>query len=88
MKKLLVFACLLMFCGAAKSQTALAIDFNERVVDQTTNAVNNYPGFDSFLINSNTSITAVQSGNSPRTFASAELPQQPGPQRFHGLLRE
>ncbi len=69
MKKLLFLACLLTFCGTAKSQTVLAIDFNERVVDQTTNTANFYPGFDSFIINSNTSLTAVQSGNSTRTFA-------------------
>lgn len=69
MKKCLLALCAFAFCSAAGAQTVLSIDFNERVVDQTTNTANFYPGFDPFLINSNTSITAVQSGNSTRTFA-------------------
>ena len=72
MKKLIAMLSVLTLTLCAVplgAQTVLSIDFGERVADQSTNTANNYPGFDLFLINSNTSITTPQSGNSTRTFA-------------------
>ncbi|MEY2409119.1 MAG: large repetitive protein, partial [Verrucomicrobiota bacterium] len=64
---------LLNFVAASGAQTVLSIDFNERVADQTTNTANNAAGFDSFLINSNTSITAVQTAPSTRVFGGVTV---------------
>src|SRR5437868_4839938 len=64
------FCILLIAALPIRAQTVLAIDFNERVADQTTNTANNAVGFDSFLINSNTSIATAQSGAATRVFGA------------------
>jgi Concanavalin A-like lectin/glucanases superfamily/Immunoglobulin I-set domain len=64
---------LLIFCALAAStvltqaQPVLSVDFNERATDPATYT---FVGFQSFIINSNISATAIQTNASVRTFGN------------------
>src|SRR5689334_23061388 len=66
MKKSLAAFCALVLCTApAVAQTVLAVDFKDRSTDPATVA---HPGFNFFLIASNVSATAIQTGSIARVF--------------------
>lgn len=58
---------------AASSQPVLSLDFDERVANPATNAINTMPGFESFLIDSVGGITAIQTAPITRTFGSISV---------------
>lgn len=58
---------LLSLALTVKGQPVLSIDINDRSFDPSTNTM---PGFSSFLIDSNTSATAIQTAPSVRTFGA------------------
>lgn len=64
-----IFALLLLLGLTAHSaaQPVLSVDINERGNDPLTNT---YAGFESFLIESNAGVTAIQTGPTIRTFGS------------------
>src|ERR1043166_442564 len=68
MKKLAVLLCAFALCSrSALAQTVLAVDFNDRSTDPSTVT---HAGFNSFLIASNVSATAIQTGALARTFGA------------------